>query len=58
MKKNREEERIHHHRGNPPFSFSGSEASVVYALLSGPIVYTLFHYFPQANGIHHALFAR
>ena len=29
------------------FSFSGSEASMVYALLSGPMVYTLFPCFPR-----------
>ena len=29
------------------FSFSGSEASMVYTLLSGPMVYTLFPCFAQ-----------
>ena len=38
---------IHHHRGNPPFSFSESEASMVFALLSGPMVYTLFPCYPK-----------
>ena len=45
----REEKSMHHHRGNPPFfSFSGSEASMVYTLLSRPMVYTLFPCFPRS----------
>ena len=40
---------VHHHHGNPPFFFSGvwGRGPMVYALLSGPVVYTLFPFFPK-----------
>ena len=39
---------MHHHRGNPPLlSFPGSEASMVYTLISGPIVNTFFPCSPK-----------
>ena len=39
------------------FAFSGSEASMVYTFLSGPMVYTLFPFsFPAKNGKHHSSF--
>ena len=37
----REEKSIHHHPGSSSFSFSGSETSMVYTFLSGPMVYIL-----------------
>ena len=49
-------ESIHHHCGNPFFfSFSGSEASMVYTLLSGPMCIP-FPLLSQENGIHHSFF--
>ena len=44
----REEKSIHHHRGNRSFFlFPGLRLSMVYTLLSGPMVYTLFPCFPK-----------
>ena len=52
----REETCIHYHRGHPPFfSFSGSISSMLYTLLSGPMVYTLFPCFPKENDIHNSV---
>ena len=39
------------------FSFSGSETSMVYTLLSGPVVYTLFPSFPRKMVYTIAFFA-
>ena len=38
------------------FSFSGSEAFMVYTLLCGPMVYTPLPLFSQEDGIHHSFF--
>ena len=43
----REEKSIHHHRGGPPFFLFRVWGSMVYTLLSGPMVYTLFPCFPR-----------
>ena len=45
---------IHRHRGDPPFFFFRVWSSMVYTLLSGPMVYTLFSCFPRKMVYHPA----
>ena len=50
-------EHIRRHRGNPSFFFFRVWGLyMVYTLLSGPMVYTLFPLFSRENGIHHSFF--
>ena len=57
LPKFREEKSIHHHRGDPPFFFCRLWGSMVYTLLSRPMVYTLFPCFPRKMVYTIAFFA-